>query len=333
MIPQPTQASTVNGRATHLSAQIRHELEAAEAIINSQLVTRYASISGLIEHAQGIAGKRLRPILLLLSAKSMGQPTAESIRLAAVVELLHAATLVHDDVLDEAKVRRCRPTVHCLWGTKSSILLGDFLFTKAYELATSGTATHPALTVARCAAEICEGEMRQQAAVGNWTISQAEYLDILRQKTAELCATSCALGAWTLNAQPAAVGAFESFGRYLGIAFQLFDDWLDIWGTEAVGKTLGSDLGQRTPTLPVIRLLSTASPNDRQAIIDLLDSSDAQSLNRLRRRLDDSDASDFTRTSAEQMVRLAIDALELLPRNEATRALEQLAWYSIRREV
>ncbi len=307
------------------SESIRAHLDAVERALALQLRPGHDCLASMLGHVANLGGKRLRPALLLLSAQVFDDPTDEAVQLAVVVELLHTATLLHDDVLDGASMRRMMPTVHESYGVNSCILLGDYLFTRAYRLAASCRSTYPAQLVASCATQLCEGELRQQATVDRWSLDEEEYIDVLRQKTAELCAACCRLGAWTQHASTEQLDALESFGRYLGIAFQLFDDWLDIWGSAAVGKSLGTDLAQRKPTLPLIRLLSTATTSSKQSILGALDeNSEAKEL-LIRQLLDRSDASEYTLASAQRLVALANDSLDVLPRGPAVQSLRSLA--------
>jgi octaprenyl-diphosphate synthase len=260
---------------------------------------------------------------------AVGLCEEDTIRIAATVELVHAASLVHDDVLDNATLRRHQPTIHAQVGTHSSIVLGDFLFTRAYGLAAQCRSTLAARNIASAASELCEGELRQHTSIGNWNIAEADYFDILRQKTGELCAVSCRLGAWSGGRETAAARSLSRFGRKLGVAFQVVDDWLDLWGTAQVGKTLGTDLHQRKPTLPLIRLLATRSANQRAALIAMLDDDTQHSA--VRRLLDESDAAAYSLDRAGRLIKSAINDLHQLPPSPARHCLEGIAQLCISR--
>ena len=180
--------------------------------------------------------------------------------LAAVVEMIHTATLVHDDVLDEASLRRHRETINARCDNEASVLVGDFLFTHAFYLASSLETTFACQTIGRATNIVCEGELRQIHSRGNFALTEAEYLAIIEAKTAELCACCCRLGAHYAGATPHVEDALDRFGRNLGIAFQIADDLLDLVGDEdSMGKSLGTDLEKQKPTLPLIRLLADST--------------------------------------------------------------------------
>ena len=293
-----------------MRALVGENLQRVESTLAEVLRSRYPEVNELASRAASLGGKRLRPCLALLSAMAVGGCDEDSIRVAATVELVHAASLVHDDVLDEATLRRHQPTIHAQVGAHRSIVLGDFLFTRAYGLAAQCRSSFAARNIASAASELCEGELRQHTSIGNWKIAEADYIDILRQKTGELCAVSCRLGAWSGGGNSAAAHALSRFGRKLGIAFQVVDDWLDLWGTAQVGKTLGTDLLQRKPTLPVIRLLATRSARERTAVIAMLD--DASQHAQVRRMLDESDAAAYSLDRARRLIQSAINDLHQL---------------------
>ncbi len=236
---------------------------------------------------------------------------------------------MHDDVLDNATLRRHQPTIHAQVGAHSSIVLGDFLFTRAYGLAAQCRSTLAARGIASAASQLCEGELRQHASVGNWALTEREYFDILRQKTGELCAVSCRLGAWSGGASSDAALALSRFGRKLGVAFQVVDDWLDVWGTEQVGKTLGTDLLQRKPTLPVIRLLSKSLGLNRSALVEMLESGAHSGV--VLERLAESDASAYTLRRAGRLIESALQDLRTLPPSEARDCLESIAQLCVKR--
>jgi octaprenyl-diphosphate synthase len=290
-------------------------------------------VDQLAKHAFRLAGKRLRPALLLLSAKATGAVNENHIKLAAVVEMIHAATLVHDDILDEATVRRHRETVNTRFGNEASVLLGDYLFTHAFYLASTTGSTMACRTIGRATNITCEGELRQVHAAGRFDLSQDEYLAIIESKTAELCACSCELGAHFAGADDQVVSAAAAYGRHLGIAFQITDDVLDLIGhEETVGKSLGTDLEQRKSTLPIIRLLAEAPLADRKAIHQILTRGDNHRAADLSPWLASTGALDYARRVAADHVRQAIDALCVLPCNPVRDVLVRMAEFVLVRE-
>jgi octaprenyl-diphosphate synthase len=256
-----------------LYAPIATELAAAEDLLRGELASDDPFVDGLVKHAFRLGGKRLRPALLLLAAKATGAVNRPHVVLAAVVEMIHTATLVHDDVLDEASLRRHRETINARSDNEASVLVGDFLFTHAFYLASSLETTYACRTIGRATNIVCAGELRQVHSRGNFALTEAEYLSIIEAKTAELCACCCRLGAHYAGASAASVDALDRYGRNLGIAFQIADDMLDLVGDElAMGKSLGTDLEKQKLTLPLIRLLAESTPQERSEIIELLSS-------------------------------------------------------------
>ncbi len=247
-----------------LYAPIAAELAEAERIFQDELGSRFPFVQQLVDHCADFQGKRLRPALVLLSGKACGLLSEAHPVLAAVVEMIHTATLVHDDVLDEAMIRRHAATVNAEWGNETAVLLGDYLFTHAFHLAASLDSTRACRWIGHATNKVCEGEMQQVHHRGNLDLDESEYFAIIEGKTAELTAVSCRLGASYAGAPESTVAALDRYGRNLGIAFQIADDVLDIWGEERVtGKSLGTDLEKQKLTLPIIHLLKEVEPADR----------------------------------------------------------------------
>ncbi len=309
---------------------IGEELLQVESMISEELRSCHPQVNELATKAGSLGGKRLRPMLTLLSALASGRCSEDSVRVATTVELVHAASLVHDDVLDNAAFRRHQATIHAQVGVQRSIMLGDYLFTRAYAVAAKCRSSVAARSIAAAATQLCEGELRQQASVGNWQMNESEYFDILRQKTGELCAVSCQLGAWSSGKGRATAAALSRFGRRLGVAFQVVDDWLDVWGTDQVGKTLGTDLDQRKPTLPVIRLLAAQPERLRHSLLQLLEAAPVHRTE-VMQMLSASDASAFTLARARRLIQSALRDLRSLPPSPARDCLEKIAAQCIHR--
>jgi len=254
-----------------LYAPIQQELADAEEILHNQLRSKHADIDEKVRHGCLLGGKRLRPALLLLAAKAVGQVQPEHLTLAAVVEI-HTATLIHDDVLDEAQLRRHVKTCNAIWDNEASVLLGDFLFTHSFYLASTLETTYACRTIGDATNTVCEGELRQIANRRNFAISESTYIEIIDAKTAAFCGCACQLGGHYAGASPDVVQSLSRYGRNLGIAFQITDDLLDVVGTEAdTGKTLGTDIDKQKPTLPLIHALEQASSTEREAILKSID--------------------------------------------------------------
>lgn len=326
-------------RIVDMYGPVQQDIVAVEDLLRRELRSDDPFVDELVKYAFRIGGKRLRPALLLLSAKAVGKVTSDHIVLAAVVEMIHTATLVHDDVLDEASVRRHLDTVNARWNNESSVLLGDFLFTHSFYLASTLDTTFACRTIGRSTNIVCDGELRQVRNIGNYELSEEEYLQIIDAKTAELCACCCRLGAhYALSPQAAEDGLvverLSSFGRNLGIAFQIVDDLLDVVGDEATtGKSLGSDLQKHKATLPVIRLLESADDTEREQVLALLKSSGPRRREQLRARLMHSGAIDYARAKARWYADQATAELADLPANPSLEVLRGLTEFVVARDL
>jgi len=315
-----------------VTAAIREPLVRVEALLLQQLRHESAEIQGILDHVAVMGGKRLRPALLLLAAQATGKVTEEAIRLAVVVELVHTATLVHDDILDNADSRRHRETVHRRWNRQIGILVGDWLFTQAYFLANQGESTIPGRWIAQAAKEVCEGEIRQNLAVRNFNLKQSEYFDILGAKTGSLCGVSCKLGAWSAGASETVCNAQYNYGMNLGLAFQLHDDWLDYWGTkERLGKPVGGDFLAAKPTLPMIHALELATESEREALIRMCSDPTDENFTQFKSAISTFGSSDFTKETALTFSTQAIGGLRSAGLNGKASWLERLAIAAVAR--
>lgn len=256
------------GRETALArvAQtVQPQLDEVETRIAQQAAAFDPAVEGYVAYAIGGRGKRLRPLLALLSGGATGDVTTSHIDLAMVVELIHIATLVHDDIIDEAERRRAQPTVNARWGNSLSVLLGDCLFAQALSLSTNFENREISRAIARAAREVCSGEIIQTQRRFDLHLAIDDYLRIVQMKTGSLFAAAAELGAVLNEANETTVESFRRFGMRIGAAYQIYDDCVDLAGTEiATGKTLGTDLRKGKLTLPVLMLLRSASPIERE---------------------------------------------------------------------
>jgi octaprenyl-diphosphate synthase len=311
---------------------IAAELASAEAIFQKELGSRFPFVQSLVDHCADFQGKRLRPALVLFAGRACGSLSGDHATLAAVVEMIHTATLVHDDVLDEAVIRRHAATLNAEWGNETAVLMGDYLFTHAFHLAASLESTRVCRWIGAATNRVCEGEMQQVFHRGNLELHERDYFEIIEAKTAELTAVSCRLGAFYAGANEATVASLDAYGRNLGIAFQIADDVMDIWGEErATGKSLGTDLKQQKLTLPVIKLLALADQESEPTIRSLVVGAKPDARRRLKPLLEESGALNLAWQIAKRHVRLALDSLDCLEDSESTAALRTLAQYVIRR--
>ena len=317
-----------------LYAPIAAELSEAEKVFAAELGSRHAFVQHLVDHCADFRGKRLRPALVLLSAKASGEIRADHPVLAAVVEMIHTATLVHDDILDETMIRRHAATVNAEWGNETAVLMGDYLFTHAFHLAASLDTTLACRWIGHATNLVCEGEMQQVHNRGNFDLDEASYYAIIRGKTAELTAVSCRLGAHYAGAPEATVRAMDDYGRDLGVAFQIADDVLDIWGEErATGKSLGTDLEKQKLTLPLIRLLATAPPETAEMLRRSLAEAHPDHRERLRPYLESSGALEYAWDQARAHAARAAAALDILPDSPARNVLRTLTHHVVRRSA
>ncbi len=251
--------------------EVSEQLEQGINSFDPQIVT-------FVQYALGSRGKQLRPGLVALSARAAGGINTEHVNAAVIIEMVHLATLVHDDVVDGAEVRRNRPTLAANWGNKVSVLAGDCLFAEALRLAATLPTTEVCELVSRSAKVVCTGEIRQTLQRGNFQLSREEYLELVQMKTAELFALACELGArLAAPGKPVIHKALREFGLQLGIAYQIYDDCLDVFGEEnRVGKSLGTDLVTGKATLPVLIALERADGIEYKAWLSMLKEGGAQ---------------------------------------------------------
>jgi octaprenyl-diphosphate synthase len=326
--------STAGDLLTSLYEPIATELAEVEALLKAELRSDYPFVDELVRYGCLLGGKRLRPALLLLTAKAVGgRVTAAHTTLAAVVEMIHTATLVHDDVLDEADMRRHLATVNARWDNEASVLLGDFLFTHAFYLASTLDSVLGCRLIGRATNIVCEGELRQKGSRGNFDLSETEYLEIVEAKTAALTAVSCRLGALFAAADDNVVEQLDGFGHDLGIAFQIADDLLDVLGEEkTTGKSLGTDLEKQKATMPVIRALELASGDDRQAILELVGGDDRRP-ELLVPYLHRYDAIEYTRKRATSFAHRARRRLDSLPPTPSRDTLAVMTEFVVSRSM
>ncbi|MBT8483978.1 MAG: polyprenyl synthetase family protein [Phycisphaerales bacterium] len=316
-----------------MAARLARELEEVKIIFERQLASELSAVNGLCVHIEQYRGKMLRPTLVLLSGLSVlgDEPLTPAHRtVAAVTEMIHMATLVHDDVLDEAEVRRRGATVNHLWGNETAVMLGDYLISNAFHLCS--TIGDPAINLAlgEVTNTLCEGELAQLHHRDDFGLDEATYLEIIRRKTASLIGACCQLGAQLAGAPTATTAALGRVGIALGIAFQIQDDLLDLLGNEAVvGKTLGLDLSKGKLTLPVIAHLSEASPAQRATTLRALETGDATTV---RTALRDSGAVAYAQTAARRFVDDARAELTTLPASPGRVLFDSLAMSVVARD-
>lgn len=247
-----------------LSEEVSAEMTAVNALIRDRMASEHAPrIPEVTAHLVEAGGKRLRPMLTLATAKMCGYAGDHHLRLAATVEFIHTATLLHDDVVDESRQRRGRPTANLLWDNKSSVLVGDYLFARAFQLMVETGSLRVLDILSNAAATIAEGEVLQLTAAQNLATTEEIYFKVVRGKTAALFSAATEVGGVIAGRDEATIRALFTYGDALGISFQIVDDLLDYGGTAATGKNIGDDFRERKLTLPVIKAVAAADAGER----------------------------------------------------------------------
>ncbi|MFN4244040.1 MAG: polyprenyl synthetase family protein [Tepidisphaerales bacterium] len=329
-----TRADDASAVYTQVTRLIADELRAVEACFADELTTDVPAVQALLRYVSRFRGKMLRPTLLLLTGKSVGKLTQEHVVLATVVEMVHMATLVHDDVLDEAELRRKGATINHLKGNEAAVMLGDLLISHAFHLCSSLDSQAASRLIGRTTNEVCEGELMQIDQRNNLALTEADYLRIISKKTAALVATSCRLGAVHAGATPEQADAMERFGRCIGTAFQIQDDVLDLIGdVREVGKTLGIDVEKGKLTLPLIHFLRAAPREHRELLKSLLLSQEPDKVEKIRNLILPSGSIEYARQRAESLVQEARACLGVLASSEARDALDACARFVVERAV
>jgi octaprenyl-diphosphate synthase len=305
---------------------IAADLEEVERVLARTLRSRYPQVAPVVEHVRLYRGKRLRPVLLLLAARACGRLTAAHPVLGAVVEMIHTATLVHDDILDGATVRRHVPTVNARWDNQTSVLLGDYLFTHAFHLASTLDDVRACRMIGLATNRVCEGELCQGLASGDLSLTEQAYFDLIDGKTAELIACACQLGAVYAGAPEPWIAALTRFGRGVGQAFQIADDMLDLIGEEkTTGKSLGTDLDQLKMTLPLIHLLNQSSPSLVAKAQQVIRTAGSGRRADLRALLEEAGSLEYARCKAEDLASRARRELAVLQGSSFRTLLEAMA--------
>lgn len=323
------QLLTANGSAVRppadLFAPIARDLEEVEKVLAATLSRPRPGVGPLVAHLAHYRGKRLRPALLMLTAHACGKATPAHHTLGAVVEMIHTATLVHDDVLDSASVRRHVSTVNSLWGNQTSILLGDYLFTHAFHLTSTLGSAEACRLIGEATNRVCEGELHQVCQRGNLELTEEEYFDIVDGKTAALTACCCQLGAIFAGSSPDVVARLTAYGRGLGIAFQIADDLLDLVGEErTTGKSLGTDLEQQKLTLPLVHLLESCGSETATRVRQILAGTSGNKRDALRPLLLENGSLAYSQRRAEEITAAARAQLSCLPASPCRSLLETL---------
>ncbi len=317
-----------------LAAMLAAELEAVNRLIAERMASEHAPrIPEVTAHLVGAGGKRLRPMLTLATARLCGYDGPYHIHLAATVEFIHTATLLHDDVVDESRQRRGRPTANLLWDNKSSVLVGDYLFSRSFQLMVETGNLAVLDILANASATIAEGEVLQLSAAQDLRTDESIYLQVIRGKTAALFAAATEVGGVIAGMSAARTAALRDYGDALGIAFQIVDDVLDYGGGGAIGKNVGDDFRERKLTLPVIIAVAAADGTERafwQRVIEKGDQREGD-LDHALALIERHGALESTRQAARDWAQRAKSALSPLPAHPMRDLLAELADFVVQR--
>jgi octaprenyl-diphosphate synthase len=325
-------AATPIAQQNNLTHAIASDMEAVNRVIRQRLHSEVSLVNQIAEYIISAGGKRIRPVLVLLLANAYSYRGTAHHELAAVVEFIHTATLLHDDVVDESSMRRGRQTANAMFGNAASVLVGDFLYSRAFQMMVGLDNMRVMRILSDATNVIAEGEVLQLLNMHDPDVSQESYLKVIRSKTAKLFEAAAELGALVGGANDAQIEAAGEYGRSLGTAFQLIDDVLDYAGDAAeIGKNVGDDLREGKPTLPLIYLMEHGTPEQRELVRTCIEQGDEQHFDAVLAAVTSSGALEFTRREAIVAAERAAAAIADLPESEYKQSLLQLCSFAVDR--
>jgi octaprenyl-diphosphate synthase len=312
-----------------LVADDRH---AVDALIRQRLHSDVVLINQISHYIINSGGKRMRPVLVLLSARAFGYSGQDHLELAAVIEFIHTATLLHDDVVDASELRRGRDTANAVWGNEASVLVGDFLYSRAFQMMVSVQNMRVMEILAQATNTIAEGEVKQLLNIHNTETTEEVYLDVIRSKTAKLFESAAQLGAVLARRPAEEEQALAAYGMYLGTAFQLIDDALDYSSSaEELGKNIGDDLAEGKPTLPLLYTMHSGNEAQRALIRSVIEEGGKDRINEVIAAIESTGAIAYTSRSAQIEADKAIAQLANIPDSPYKEALVALARFAVSR--
>ncbi|MDJ0657790.1 MAG: octaprenyl diphosphate synthase [Xanthomonadales bacterium] len=304
-----------------------------DACIRRNLTSDVVLVNQIADYIIGGGGKRLRPKIHLLAAGACGYQGDKHIELAAIIEFIHTATLLHDDVVDESEQRRGRGTANSVWGNAAAVLVGDFLYSRSFQMMVHVDSMRVMEILSETTNTIAEGEVMQLMQMGNPETDERRYLQVIQSKTATLFEAATQLGGVLADVDLEVEMALARYGRHLGTAFQLADDLLDYDGDSAqLGKNVGDDLAEGKPTLPLIHAMAVGNKTQRAIVTDAITNGGLQQLDPVISAIQDTKSLDYTRSRAEEEAANARFALTALPDSRYRNALESLATFAVRRD-
>ena len=317
----------------HIQQIVAQDFAALNRTVVDQLHSEVPLIESIGHYIIEAGGKRMRPMLVLLTSRNLGYQGSNHVELATVIEFLHTATLLHDDVVDMSEMRRGRPTANTRWDNPSSVLVGDFIYSRAFELLVNIGEMPIMDLMASTTNKISEGEVLQLVNQRNPTATEADYMQVIRNKTAILFAAACKSAAILSGADAQVQENLHNFGLQVGLAFQLIDDVLDYTGSSAtMGKNVGDDLAEGKPTLPLIHIMQHGTAADRELIATAITTGGLDQLENIITAVQASGALDYTRQKASESIDIALECLACLPNNEYRTGLAQVAEAALNRD-
>src|SRR6187402_3627244 len=313
---------------------VKDDFSAVNTLIIKQLHSDVGLVENIGHYLVEAGGKRLRPLMVLLTANALGytQHGRQHLDLAAIIEFIHTATLLHDDVVDVSHLRRGRPTANAQWGNAPSVLVGDFLYSRAFQMMVAIGSMDVMAILSDTTNIIAEGEVQQLVNAKDPNVNEENYFRVIDKKTAILFAAACEVAAVQCGATPAQREALRLYGRHVGVAFQLVDDALDYTGDAGtLGKNVGDDLAEGKPTLPLIHAMRTGTPEQAEIVANAIRNCDASQLQAILEIVQATGAMDYTLDCAREQVKQAIEQIAKLPINTFTQAMQQVAEFSLAR--
>ena len=313
---------------------ISNDLAATDQLILDRLASDVVLINQVGHYIVGSGGKRLRPVIVLLAANALGYAGKHHIDLAAIVEFIHTATLLHDDVVDGSEQRRSRDTANAVWGNAASVLVGDFLYSRSFEMMVEVDDMRVMNILSTATNKIAEGEVLQLLNCHDPEVDEARYREVILRKTATLFEAGTRLAGVVTDADQTIDDALAAYGRHLGTAFQMIDDALD-YGSSGVdiGKNIGDDLAEGKPTLPLIRAMQVGTPEVNALIREVIEEGGVDRVDEVIKAIQSTDAIEYTANLAREEARLAKEALEALPASAYRDALAAVADFSVDRPL
>jgi octaprenyl-diphosphate synthase len=311
---------------------VEEDMGLVDSLILQRLESDVVLINQIGHYIVNSGGKRLRPMIVLLAAQTLGYTGDKHTLLAAIIEFIHTATLLHDDVVDGSDLRRSRDTANAVWGNAASVLVGDFLYSRSFEMMVDVENMRVMDILSHATNRIAEGEVLQLLNCHDPDTDEQKYHEVILRKTATLFEAGAQLGAVLCNSSPEEEKALADYGRHLGIAFQIIDDALDYSeSSEEIGKNIGDDLAEGKPTLPLIRAMQVGTTEQRESLRNVIEKGGREQIDIVKEAIASTDAIEYTFKAAEAEATKAKEALEILPPSSYRSALASLADFSVDR--